>query len=349
MSAGMRLDFRSDTVTLPTPQMRKAMADAELGDDQYGEDPTVRALEERSAEVVGKEAALFVPSGIAGNLCAILAQCQRGDEVVLGELSHIFQNEGGGYAVFGGLCARTVPNRSACPDPADVAAVIRPQGVQFPRSALLCLENTHNWLSGAVVKPAEMDAVCAVAKRAGMAVHLDGARIFNAALALGVEVKVLCAPVDTVQFCFSKGLSAPVGSAICGSKAVIEKARKARKMLGGAMRQSGVLAAACRVAIDTMRDRLADDHANAKRLAEGLASIQGVRIDASKIDTNIVAFGLDESKFGERFRYACVAEGLLLSCYGGDWRKLRAVTYHGLEREHVDAALRIVKAAVAVA
>jgi threonine aldolase len=345
----MRLDFRSDTVTLPTEEMRRAMAQAELGDDQYGEDPTVRALEERSAEVVGKEAALFVVSGIAGNLCAILAQTNRGDEVILGELAHIYQNEVGAYSVFGGLHARTVPNRGPCPEPADVAAAIRPAGVQFARSALLCLENTHNWLSGAVVAPAEMNAVCQVARNGGLAIHLDGARLFNAAVALGVDPRILTAQVDTVQFCFSKGLAAPVGSVVCGSREVIERARHARKMLGGAMRQAGVLAAACLVGLEKMRDRLAEDHLNAKRLASGLAEISGVEVDASKVVTNIVAFGLSAQKSGDRFRDGCTERGLLLSCYGGDWRKLRAVTHLGLDASQVDAALRIVRDAAGAA
>jgi threonine aldolase len=284
-----------------------------------------------------------------GNLCAILAHTQRGDEVLLGELSHIFQNEAGAYAVFGGLHARTVPNRAPCPSPEDVAAAIRPSGIQFPRTGLLCLENTHNWLSGAVVTPAETRALCDLAHARGIPVHLDGARIFNAAVALGVDVRELTRPVDTVQLCFSKGLAAPVGSIVCGSRAVIERVRKARKMVGGAMRQSGVLAAACLVALETMRDRLAEDHAHARALAQGLAALPGVKLDPSTVVTNIVAFRLDDAVRGDAFRDACVQRGLKLSCYGGDWRKPRMVTHFGLGRAEVEAALRIVGEALAEA
>ena len=277
------LDFRSDTVTLPTDEMRRAMAAAEVGDDQYGEDPTVNRLEELCADIVGKEAALFVASGMLGNLCGVLSQTERGDEIILGELSHLFQNEVAGYAVFGGIHPRTVPSRRACPDLADIAAAIRPHAYNFPRTSLLCLENTHNWLSGAVVTPEETAAAAELAHSRGLRVHLDGARIFNATAALGVDVRALTAPVDTVQFCFSKGLAAPVGSIVCGTGETLQRARKMRKMLGGAMRQAGVIAAACIVAIMKMRDRLVEDHVNARALADGLAEIRGVRIDPARV------------------------------------------------------------------
>ncbi len=343
------LDFRSDTVTLPTEAMRQAMAEAELGDDQYGEDPTVRRLEERSAALVGHEAAVLVASGIMGNLCSVLAHTQRGDEVILGELSHIFQNEVGAYAVFGSLHSRTVPNQTACPDLADLAAAIRPVAISFPRTGLICLENTHNWLSGAVVRPEQIRAVCDLAHARQVPVHLDGARIFNAAVALGIDVRELTQPVDTVQFCFSKGLAAPVGSIVCGKRDVIERVRKFRKMVGGAMRQAGVIAAACLVALNTMRERLVEDHEHAQKLARGLAEVPGVRIDPTKIETNIVAFGLDDTVSGERFRDACASRGLKLSCYGGNWRKLRMVTHWGLGPTEVDAALGVLRMAIAEA
>ncbi|MGH2499492.1 MAG: GntG family PLP-dependent aldolase, partial [Candidatus Limnocylindria bacterium] len=243
------LEFRSDTFTLPTPAMRRAMAEAEVGDDQYGEDPTVRRLERRSAEIVGKEAALYVASGMLGNICGVLSQAQRGDEVVVGDLAHIYQNEMGAFAVVGSLHGRTVPNRDGLPALEDVEAAIRPAAGTFPRTAVVCLENSHNNCGGAVITAAQTRAVADLAHRHGAKVHLDGARIFNAATALGVDAAALCAPVDTVQFCFSKGLAAPIGSILCGTKDTIARARRVRKILGGAMRQSGVIASAALVAL----------------------------------------------------------------------------------------------------
>ncbi|TMD60310.1 MAG: aminotransferase class I/II-fold pyridoxal phosphate-dependent enzyme [Chloroflexi bacterium] len=341
------LDFRSDTVTLPTDEMRRAMAAAEVGDDQYGEDPTVNRLQELSAEIVGKEAGLFVASGMMGNLCGVLSQTERGDEIILGELAHLFQNEVGGYAVFGAIHPRTIAQRRPCPELADIAAAIRPRAYNFPRTALLCLENTHNWLGGAVITPEETKAAADLAHTHGLKVHLDGARIFNSAVAQGVDARDLTRHVDTVQFCYSKGLAAPVGSIICGPRETIERARKIRKMLGGAMRQAGVIAAAAIVAIDTMRDRLVEDHVNARRLADGLAAIRGVSIYPTRVETNIVAFELDPSVSGERFRDACAADGLRLSSYGGNWRRLRMVTHYGLEQRDVDSALEIMSRALA--
>jgi threonine aldolase len=345
-SAGKRLDFRSDTVTLPTDEMRRAMAAAEVGDDQYGEDPTVNRLQELSADAVGKEAALFVASGMLGNLCGVLSQTERGDEVILGEISHIFQNEVAGYAVFGGVHPRTVRQTRPLPELADITAAIRPKGYQFPRSALLCLENTHNWLSGAVLTPEETKAAADLAHANGLRVHLDGARIFNAAVALGVDARELTTYVDTVQFCFSKGLAAPVGSIICGPRETIDRAKKVRKMLGGAMRQAGVIAAAAIVGLQTMRDRLVEDHVNARRLADGLAAIEGIAIDPGRVETNIVAFDLAAGIPGTAVRDACVAEGLLFGAYGGNWQKLRMVTHFGLDAADVDAALEVLSRTV---
>ena len=341
------LDFRSDTVTLPTDEMRRAMAAAEVGDDQYGEDPTVNRLQELSAEILGKEAALFVASGMMGNLCGVLSQTERGDEVILGEISHLFQNEVGAYAVFGGLHTRTVHQTRPLPELSDIAAAIRPRAYNFPRSALLCLENTHNWLSGATLSPEETKSAADLAHRSGLRVHLDGARIFNAAVALGVDPRALTAPIDTVQFCFSKGLAAPVGSILCGPRETIERARKIRKMLGGAMRQAGVVAAACIVGLTTMRERLLEDHVNARRLADGLAAIDGISIDPGRVETNIVAFDLLPGVRGESFRDACTGEGLRISAYGGNWQKCRMVTHYGLDRADVDAAIDIIARAIA--
>src|SRR5256885_11734301 len=272
--------------------MRRAMADAEVGDDQYGEDPTVNRLEERASEIVGKDAALYVPSGMMGNLCGVLSQTERGDEVILGDLAHIVQNEMGAAFVIGGVVPRLVPNRNGLPSLEDLAGAVRPQGM-YPRTSLLCLENSHNNCGGAVLTAAQTKSAADFAHARGMRVHLDGARIFNAAAALGVDAKDLVRDVDTVQFCFSKGLAAPVGSILCGDAATVAKARRVRKLLGGAMRQAGVIAAAALVGLEEMRDRLAEDHRNAKAFANGLAEIRGIRIDADRVVTNIVSFEVD--------------------------------------------------------
>lgn len=342
MSVRKVIELRSDTFTLPTPAMRRAMADAEVGDDQYGEDPTVNRLERRSAEIVGKEAAVYVASGMLGNLCGVLSQTERGDEVILGDLAHIYQNEMGASFVLGSIQPRLVPNRNGLPSLADIEGAIRPAGM-YPRTALICLENTHNNCGGSVITADETEAVADLAHRRGMRVHLDGARIFNAAAALGVEARELCAPVDTIQFCFSKGLSAPVGSILCGSAETIAKARRVRKLLGGAMRQAGVIAAAALVALEEMRDRLVEDHRNAKAFAKGLAEIRGIRIDADRVVTNIVSFEVDpEWMDAGAFAKACAERGLKVSRYLGNSPRLRAVTHYGIEPSDIDEALSVV-------
>jgi threonine aldolase len=342
VTARRTIELRSDTFTLPTPEMRHAMADAEVGDDQYGEDPTVNRLERRSAEIVGKEAAVYVASGMLGNLCGVLSQTERGDEVILGDLAHIYQNEMGASFVLGSIQPRVVPNGTGLPALQDIEAAIRPAGM-YPRTSLVCLENTHNNCGGSVVTVEETRAVADLAHRRGLRVHLDGARIFNAAVALGVDARDLCSPVDTVQFCFSKGLAAPVGSILCGSAETIAKARRVRKLLGGAMRQAGVIAAAALVAIDQMRDRLKEDHRNAKALAVGLAGIRGVRIEADRVVTNIVSFEIDpEWMDAATFVRSCAERGLRLSRYLGNSPRLRMVTHHGIERSDINEALTIV-------
>jgi threonine aldolase len=343
------IELRSDTFTLPTPNMRRAMADAEVGDDQYGEDPTVNRLERRSAEIVGKEAAVYVASGMLGNLCGVLSQTERGDEVILGDLAHIYQNEMGASFVLGSIQPRLVPNRAGVPDLTDIEAAIRPAGM-YPHTSLLCLENTHNNCGGSVITVEETSAVADFAHRRGLRVHLDGARIFNAAVALGVDARDLCAPVDTVQFCFSKGLAAPVGSILCGSAETIAKARRVRKLLGGAMRQAGVIAAAALVGLEEMRDRLVEDHRNAKALAAGLAEIRGIRIDAERVVTNIVSFEV-EPRWMEAgaFAKACAEQGLRISRYLGNSPRLRAVTHYGVETKDIDDALAVVAAVLSQA
>jgi len=338
------IELRSDTFTKPTPAMRKAMADAEVGDDQYGEDPTVNRLEKRASEIVGKEGGVYVPSGMMGNLCGVLSQTERGDEVILGDLAHIVQNEMGAVFTLGGVVPRLVPNRDGLPSLDDLAGALRPQGM-YPRTSLICLENSHNNCGGAVITREQTKSIADFAHARGMRVHLDGARIFNAAAALGVEAKELVADVDTVQFCFSKGLAAPVGSILCGDGATVAKARRVRKLLGGAMRQAGVIAAAALVGLEEMRERLVEDHRNAKRLAEGLTQLPGVRIDAKSVVTNIVSFEIDPAVMeAGAFQKACAERGLRLGRYLGNSPRLRAVTHVDLSRDDIDAALEVARA-----
>jgi threonine aldolase len=338
------IEFRSDTFTKPTPVMRRAMAEAEVGDDQYGEDPTVNKLEKRAADAVGKEAGLYVASGMLGNLCGVLSQTQRGDEVILGDMAHIYQNEMDAAFVLGGIVPHVVPNRDGLPSLDDIKTAIRPQGMHA-RTALVCLENSHNNCGGTVITAAQTDAIGEFAHERGLRVHLDGARIFNAAAALGVDAKALTAGVDTVQFCFSKGLAAPVGSIVCGDAETIAKARRVRKLLGGAMRQAGVIAAAALVALEEMRDRLVEDHRNAKALASGLSQIEGVRVDAAKVVTNIVSFEIDAAWMDAgAFQKACAERGLRFSRYLGNSPRLRAVTHNDVTAADVDAGLEIARA-----
>ena len=349
MTARKTIELRSDTFTLPTPAMRRAMADAEVGDDQYGEDPTVNRLERRSAEIVGKEAAVYVASGMLGNLCGVLSQTERGDEVILGDLAHIYQNEMGAAFVLGSIQPRLVPNRTGLPALADIEGAIRPAGM-YPRTSLLCLENSHNNCGGSVITVEQTKAVADLAHSRGLRVHLDGARIFNAAAALGVDARDLCGPVDTVQFCFSKGLAAPVGSILCGSAETVAKARRVRKLLGGAMRQAGVIAAAALVGLEEMRDRLVDDHRNAKAFAKGLAEIRGIRIDADRVVTNIVSFEVYPSWMdASAFAKACAEQGLRISRYLGNSPRLRAVTHNGVRTEDIDAAVAVIAAVLSQA
>jgi threonine aldolase len=288
------IDLRSDTVTLPTEKMRQAMADAELGDDVYGEDPTINHLQEMAAERLDMEAGLFVPSGTMGNLAAVLAHCGRGDEAIMGDCAHTFIYEGGGVSALGGVHPHTIPNQ---PDGTllieDIRHAVRANDPHFPKSKLLILENTQNKCGGMSISREYMLEAAAAAHEDGLAVHLDGARIFNAAIDQGVPAVDLVDMVDSVTFCLSKGLCAPVGSVLCGSWEFIEEANRIRKQLGGGMRQAGVLAAAGIVALEEMVDRLAEDHAHAKALAEELSEIAGVRLDKGSPNTNMVYIKLD--------------------------------------------------------
>ena len=287
------IDLRSDTLTHPTQSMRDAMASAEVGDDVFQEDPTVQKLETLSAEKMGKEAALFVPSGCMGNLISLLSHCGRGDEILLGDRSHISLYEVGGVAALGGVHPRPLPNNNDGTISIDLLEKgIRHSDIHCPPTRLICLENTHNFCQGSPITPEYMTEVRKIANKFGLKIHLDGARIFNAAVALGVPVAKLTEKVDSVMFCLSKGLSAPVGSLVCGSSDFIVKARKARKMVGGGMRQVGHIAAAGLIAINEQVDRLQEDHDNAKFLASQLSDLDGIEVDVTRIKTNIIFFKL---------------------------------------------------------
>nr|HID14113.1 low-specificity L-threonine aldolase [Anaerolineae bacterium] len=339
------IDLRSDTVTQPTPAMREAMYRAEVGDDVFGEDPTVNRLERMAADRLGKEAALFVASGTMGNLVALLTHCGRGDEVILGDRCHTFLFEQGGMAALGGITPRPIPNQ---PDGTlrleDVVGAIRADNLHFPRTRLVCLENTHNMCNGTPLTGEYTAQVAHLAHNHGLRVHLDGARIFNAAVALGVDVRELVREVDSVMFCLSKGLCAPVGSLLCGSADFIAEARRARKVVGGGMRQAGVLAAAGLVALEQMTDRLAEDHARAKRLVEGLARIPGVEV--TPVTTNILYFRLTEgvSKTPEEVVEALAERGVRV--LGREDGRFRAVTHYWISDEDIERTIEAMREVV---
>lgn len=333
------IDLRSDTVTHPTPAMREAMYRAEVGDDVFGEDPTVNRLEALAAQMLGKEAGLFVSSGTMGNLVSLLTHCRRGDEAIIGDQAHSYTLEVGGASALGGVKFLPVPNQ---PDGTlalqDIQAELRPENIHYAPTRLICLENTHNRLGGAVLGPEYMAEVREIADRHGLVVHLDGARIFNAAIALDVDPVALASHADSVQFCLSKGLSAPVGSLIVGDSDFIGAARKNRKMVGGGMRQAGILAAAGIVALTEMVDRLAEDHANARRLAEGIVELPGVEIDPETVRTNIVILSFQQDDVSPKdLEERLAEEGVLLLAIGGP--RLRAVTHYGIEAADVGDTL----------
>jgi threonine aldolase len=340
---GHTIDLRSDTVTRPTPSMRRAMAEALVGDDVYGEDPTVNQLEARVAALLGKEAALFVPSGTMGNLLAVLSHCGRGDEMILGDKAHIFLYERGGSAALGGVHPRTLPNQpDGTLDLDQVADAVRDENDHYPVSRLLALENTHNRCGGRVLRPGYVDAAGALAHSRGLQLHVDGARLWNAAVALNEAPARLVAAADSVSVCFSKGLAAPVGSALVGSHTFIREARRMRKQVGGGMRQAGILAAACLVALDEMLDRLADDHDNARLLARGLATMDGVILDAESVETNIVYFDLDPAQQSAPDLSAALARrGVLMNPTGS--RRLRAVTHCEISATEIESVLSVIE------
>ena len=335
-------DFRSDTTTHPTEKMRRAMANAEVGDDVYGEDPTVNALEQKAAAMLGKEQGLYVTSGTMGNLLAVLAHCARGDEEIMGTQGHTFLHEAGGVSALGGVVIHTIPNQAdgtlALTDLEN--ALRNPEDVHEPISKLVIIENTQNFCGGVPIGLEYTESVAAFARKHGLLLHLDGARIFNATVALGLPASKLVAPVDSITFCLSKGLCAPVGSVLCGDAAFVGKARRLRKMLGGGMRQAGIIAAAGIVALDEMVDRLAEDHHRAAVLGDGLRSMAKVHLTKNSPQTNMVFFKLDESVplSVNEFLEAMNQEGVLLNDSGpGEYRM---VTHHDITDEGVEVALK---------
>jgi threonine aldolase len=337
------IDLRSDTVTHPSPEMREAMARADVGDDVYGEDPTVNRLQEVAADMLGKEAALFVASGTMGNLVSLLAHCGRGDEIILGDESHIFRYEQGGASALGGIAYHTVATAPNGELPLDaVAAAFRSDDAHQPITGAICLENTHNRRGGAVLGLDYMRQVSALARERAVPVHLDGARLPNAAVALGVPMRSIAEYVTSVQLDLSKGLAAPVGGVVAGSRAFIARAHRARKVVGGGMRQAGIIAAAGLVALESMIERLAEDHANARLLAEGLAEIPQIAVDVARVQTNIVVCrlvvdGWSPAAFIEALR----EQGVLIGGYGD--QRLRMVTHYGIARADIERTLHAVR------
>jgi threonine aldolase len=332
------VDLRSDTLTLPTSAMREAMARAEVGDDVWEEDPTVQRLEAMAAGLLGHEAGLFVASGTMGNLVSVLAQTRPGQEIVLDADSHIFNYEAAGAAVIGGLQTRPLRTERGFLSPDQVAEAIRPANIHLPPTGLVCVENTHNRHGGTLCTPEEISAVAAVAHGAGVPVHLDGARLFNAAVALGRPARDFAALADSVTFCVSKGLAAPVGSVVCGPRDFVARARRVRKMLGGGMRQVGVLAAAGIVALEQMVDRLAEDHANARRLAAGLAALPRIRLDLARVETNIVIFSVDRPGGVETLVAGAAARKVKIHGLGPT--SIRCVTHKDIDEADIDRALQ---------
>jgi threonine aldolase len=335
------IDLRSDTVTKPSPAMRQAMAAAEVGDDVYLEDPTVNRLQSRAAQIFGREAGLFVPSGSMGNLTCIMAQTARGQEVICEAAGHIYNYEMASMCALGGVLPRVVPAANGILHWEQVAAAIREKAYYRPQSTLVALENTHNMAGGTVYPTALTNEICDRAHEAGLRVHLDGARVFNAAVYLGEQVAEITKKFDSVQFCLSKGLGAPVGSMIVGSKDFIERCRVIRKMLGGGMRQVGVLAAAGLVALEEGPKLLPVDHENAQVLAQGLAEIPGIQIDPKTVQTNIVIFDVGRARFGapqfvEKLNQRKVLTGAV------DTTRIRVVTHRDVSRADCEQAVRVI-------
>ncbi|MDW5299775.1 MAG: low-specificity L-threonine aldolase [Sedimentibacter sp.] len=334
------IDLRSDTVTMPTDEMRQAMAMAEVGDDVYGDDPTINKLEKMSAEKVGKEASLFVPSGTFGNQLALLTHARRGQEVIIGRNNHIVVHEVGASAVIAGVQLRTLDTKNGAMNPKDVEKAIRIDDIHEPETGLICIENPHG--CGAVVSMENMKQIKNIAERHSIPVHMDGARIFNAAVSLGVDAKEIAACCDSVMFCLSKGLAAPVGSMLAGSKLFIDKARKNRKLLGGGMRQAGILAAAGIISLEKMTLRLEEDHKNAKYMAEELSKIPGVKVKTDRLDIDMVFFEMGEDIIPEK----TLVEGLYeknIKINGEEDGEYRYVAHVGVTKEDIEFVIKCMK------
>lgn len=335
------IDLRSDTVTMPTLEMRQAMANAELGDDVFGEDPTVNRLEAQMADCLDKEAGLFVPSGTMGNLTSLLAHCGRGDEVILGDLSHSFLYEAGGMAALGGIHPFTVPNQSdGTLRLNDIESAIRSDNPHFPISRLICLENTHNRCGGVPLSSEYTRQVGDLARRYSLKLHIDGARIFNAAIALDVPAAELAAPADSIMICLSKALCAPVGSVLCGDEDFIQRARRVRKQLGGGMRQAGVIAAAGIVALENMVDRLAEDHKRARVLAKRLRDVPGLALESERPPTNMVYLRFTEEAplSAPELAQMCSEKGIKLSALGS--HRMRLVVHYWVDDYAIDTVVK---------
>lgn len=338
------VDLRSDTVTQPTQNMREAMFRAKVGDMVHGDDPTVNRLEELAAATIQKEAALLMPSGTMSNLAAALTHCGRGDEIILGDKSHIVWWEVAGPSTLGGLALRTVANDAVgMMSPEEIERVIRPANIHFPRTGLICVENTHNNCGGTVLTVEDMRILHSLAREHGIPVHLDGSRVFNAAIFLGVPAAEIAKHTDSISFCLSKALSAPVGSMLCGSQEFITRARKYRQMLGGGMRQAGVFAAAGIVALEEMVERIAEDHRNARLLAEGLANLDGVLIDLNLVQTNLVYMRLAGGDI-EAFRASLSDQGILAFTVPGS--RMRFATHYGITRDDIEYTVLVAKSAL---
>ena len=335
------IDLRSDTVTLPTEEMLEAIKQAKLGDDVYCEDPTVNRLQEKAAEKMGKEAALLVPSGTQANLTSLMSNCNRGELVLLETESHIYWYEVGGVAAIAGLLPWTIKTGTGAFEPEQIEASLRPENIHYPLPSLICVENTHNRYGGLIITPNQLKAISETAKTHSLKVYMDGARIFNAAVALNVDVKEFTEYVDNLMFCLSKGLSCPVGSLIVGSQDFIQKARKTRKLLGGGMRQAGIIAAPGIIALEKMISRLKIDHDNARLLAEKIAQIRGVNINLRNVQTNMVTFELDLSINCDNFLLGLKREGILALAQAKN--RVRMVTHRGIEKEHIETTINTIE------
>jgi threonine aldolase len=334
------VDLRSDTVTLPTEEMLEAIRTTELGDDVYREDPTVNRLEELAAKKVGKEAALLTTSGTQANLVSVMSQTERGDEVILEAHAHMYSHEVGAFSVIGGLVPRLITGHRGVITSQQIEAVLRRPNIHFPPTKLICIENTHNYAGGTVWSPSQISTLCEFARTRGLKVHMDGARIFNAAVAQNIDVRELTRHVDTLMFCLSKGLSAPVGSLVIGSRELVDRARRYRKMLGGGMRQAGIIAGAGIIAIEKMVDRLKDDHENAKILARGLSKVDGISLNPEDVQTNIVVYDITglqttSTEWTGRLLDFGVKAG------AQEAGRVRMVTHRGIEKEDIEYTLGV--------